>query len=885
MPLTAGTRLGAYEILTPLGAGGMGEVYRARDAKLNRDVAIKLLPAVFAADRDRLARFEREAQTLAALNHPNIAQIFGVIEEPPGLVMELVEGEDLAARIARGRIPLDEVLPTARQIADALEAAHDQGIVHRDLKPANVKVRPDGTVKVLDFGLAKASAGSDGPAFGGANDPVNSPTFTAAATGLGMIVGTAAYMAPEQARGKAVDRRADIWAFGALLFEMLSGRRAFDGDSLSDVLASVLKSEPSWIAIPAGTPAPITRLLRRCLEKDPRKRLSAIGDARFDLVAQGDEPAGDPVRAPRRLLPYLAAVLAGMLVAGAAAAFLWSTKGPRVTPAVRRLSLLPPPDSALYPDSSVVALSPDSTKVAFIVGDANRSGTQLWVRPLDSLEARKLEGTEGATLPFWSPDGRAIGFFTSTHLMTVPVDGGRPQAIADIDGGRGGTWNAANIIVFAPSPSGPLFRVSATGGQAVQVTSFDAGRKQSGHRFPTFLPDGDHFLYAALPDRSGHFDIFVASLSGGASSLVGSLDNSPIYSDGHLIYQQQGVLVARTFDLRTLTMTGDPVPLGDRPDAILDPATAYTAARMVSAGGDGSLAYYSAPSRNTVADWYDASGRSSGRLSLPTGHYDAIRISPDGTQAIAVRSQSASEASLWHLDLVHGGAVLLSSAPGRADHPVWSPDGSKIVFSSDRAGRVDFYVKTLGDASPEQLLFRSPIDFKGPASWSPDGKWIVVTQVDPRGAQNVWLLPTGGATEMTPLVTGPTRDVGGPVSPDGRWLAYASDETGRLQLYVTPFPGGGRHIQVSREGASMAGWSPDGRVLRIVGDDGRTIWRVDVTPGATFSAGTPVRVGQLPAGIVALDMTSDGRFLAMVPEQTGSGSITVVQHWPAALAR
>jgi tRNA A-37 threonylcarbamoyl transferase component Bud32 len=532
--LTPGTRLGLYEILSTLGAGGMGEVYRARDAKLHRDVAIKLLPDAFAADRERLARFEREAQTLAALNHPNIAQIYAVLDDPPALVMELVNGEDLAARLSRGAVPLDEAIAIARQIADALEAAHDQGIVHRDLKPANVKIRPDGTVKVLDFGLAKAADPvASGPAL------ANSPTFTAH-TQLGVIVGTAAYMAPEQARGRAVDRRADVWAFGVVLYEMLAGRPAFDGDNISEVLASVLKNEPVWTTLPVETPGSIRRLLRRCLDKDPRRRLSAIGDARFDLDDRDPAPPPAASRTSRR--PYLWAALAATIAIAAIAGFAWVRMSARETAVTRRLSLLPPADTALFPDSACVAISPDGTMVAFIVGGSSRSDTQIWVRSVGSMTARRLDGTEGATLPFWSPDSRDIGFFTTEKLKRVPAAGGRPQTLADLKGGgRGGTWSRSDVIVYAPAATGPLYRIPAAGGTPEQVTTLDASLRQVGHRFPGFLPDGDHFLYVSLVSKDGRFGVFVGALSGGAPVHIADMESAPVYAPpGYLLYSRQG---------------------------------------------------------------------------------------------------------------------------------------------------------------------------------------------------------------------------------------------------------------------------------------------------------------------------------------------------------
>ena len=881
-----GRTLGPYQVVAKLGEGGMGEVYRARDTKLNRDVAIKVLPDTFASDADRLARFTREAQTLAALNHPNIAHIHG-LEESGGvraLVMELVEGDDLSAVIARGAIPPAEALPIARQIADALEAAHEQGIIHRDLKPANVKVRADGTVKVLDFGLAKAL---DSTATSG-SDAMNSPTLTARATQMGTIIGTAAYMAPEQARGKAVDRRADIWAFGVVLYEMLSGKRAFAGEDISVTLANVIKDDVDWQALPVDLPAPIRRLLRRCLEKDPRKRLSAIGDARLELD-EHEQPAVVQTPASATARPSLVSRLwpaaLGIVLTAAIAWALWPATTTSADGALSRLSVLPPPGDVLYPDSTGVAISPDGTMVAFVVGDVTKTDTELWVRSLDSKTARRLDDATGAVLAFWSPDSRRIGFFTANKLKTIAAAGGRADVLADAPGPRGASWSPSNVIVFAPDFEGPLYKVAASGGTPEPATTLDTSRKENGHRFPVFLPDGEHFLYAALPGKDGKFDIFCGSLKDDSRTLIGSFESAPVYAaPGWLLYARQGVLAARPFDARTLKVTGDPVLLEDEPTSILDPATSFTAGTTVSISGAGSLAYFSAPSVNTTAAWYGANGQSTGTLDLPPGHYETAAISPDGTRAILVRSTSPSDSSLWMVNLVRGGATPFSSGRGRNDSPVWSPDGTRVAFASDCDGLQQVFVKAVDDVAPEQPLTSSDVPFKNPASWSPDGKWIIVTQLDAKTAQNIWFMPAAGG-ELQLFMRGPTRDNGGPVSPDGRWMAYASDETGRFEVYVQPFPEPGRRVQISHEGAIGVWWTRDGRQLVLVGADLRA-WRVDVDPTGAFRAGTPQLLAAFPRDIVWMDAMPDRqRFLAIAPERTGIGSITVVQNWRAALAK
>jgi eukaryotic-like serine/threonine-protein kinase len=892
MSLATGDRLGGYEITAAIGAGGMGEVYRARDTRLNRDVAIKIIPASFALDPERVARFRREAQTLASLNHPNIAHIHG-LEEGDGilaLVMELVDGEDLSQRIAGGAIPLDEALAIARQIADALEAAHEQGIVHRDLKPANIKVRPDGTVKVLDFGLAKATA----PATGSSDDVANSPTLTDRATQMGLILGTAAYMAPEQARGKTVDRRADIWAFGVVLYEMLTGRRAFDGHDISDVLASVLKSDPAWTALPTDTPAYVRRVLRRCLEKDVRRRLNSIADARLDL--EEIEPVTVPAamlaaaQPSRHRVPigYGFAALAGILVTIAVLAALRPKTSDVGTSPLVRSSLLQPPGADLYPDSTGVAISPDGTMVAFVVGAIQRSQTQLWVRALDSTSARRLEGGDGAIQPFWSRDSRRIGFFSGAKLKTISVSGGRADTLADAPAARGGAWNASNVIIYAPDASGPLFRVSATGGTPQQITTLDSSRKEYGHRFPVFLPDGDHFLYAALPSRNGKFDILAGSLSTPGRTLVGSAESAVVYADpGWLLFSRQNALAAQAFDARSLKLSGDPIALEDEPTMILDPNTSYTSGRPASVSSSGALAYYSAASNNTTLSWYDEKGQRTGGLDIPAGHYESSAIAPDGAHAIVVRSTSASESALWMIDLARASAAPFSSGRGRNDNPVWSPDGTRVVFAADRDGGEDIFQKSTTDAADEAPIYRSDRLFKAPTSFSPDGQWIVVNQIDPGTAHDIWLLRPGEKPELKPYYAGPTRDNAGPVSPNGRWLAYETDETGRFQLDVQSFPQPGHKVQVSDSGALFEWWTPDGRSLVYVADDVQTIWRADVSEmNGSLTVQNPVRLGQFPNRLTHVDATPDRKhFLGISPARSGPGSITIVQNWRAGLEK
>lgn len=898
MALKTGSTIGPFEITGSLGEGGMGQVYRARDTRLARDVAIKVLPDAFAADADRLARFKREAQTLAALSHPNIAQIYGLeivpaTSEPQAgrmaLVMELVAGDDLSAIIARGPMALDDALPIARQIIDALEAAHEKGVIHRDLKPGNVKVAPDGSVRVLDFGLAKlVDRGdvTDGGSAAGAAATVTSPAMTQ----LGLVLGTAAYMSPEQAKGRIVDRRADIWAFGAVLFEMLSGTRPFKGDDISDVLATVLKSDPDWKALPADTPSSIQRLLRRCLEKDPRKRLGAISDARFDLdeaTAPSSTVDAQSSSGRRSFLSYVVPAIAGGLVAAAVAFALWPRAAERAP--LSRTSIVAPPGTEIYPDSTQVVISPDGRHVVFVSGSPiDRQRTQLWVRTLDALTAVPLEGTQGAVLPFWKPDSSRIGFFAGTKLKSVAITGGRVDVIAEAPFGRGGTWNEQDVIVFSGDASGTLSRVTANGGDPQRVTKLNESRKEVGHRFPVFLPDGDHFLFAALPGHDGKFNIFAGSLSSPDVSEIGAMDSAPVYAEpGWLLYGRRGVLVAQPFDARSLKTTGEARPLGDEPSMILDASVSYTAAQMTSVSRTGALGYFSAPSSAVRLTWLDALGRSTGALPIQPGPYADVALSPDGEQAVLVRPISPTETSLLVLDVTRGSSTPLSSGAGRNETPVWSPDGRRVLFASDRSGAQDMFAKTVADAAPEQPFYESPVLFKAPTDWSRNGS-IAFHQLDPTTAYNVYTMPAAGGTP-TLTVRGPARDVLARFSPDGKWLAYLSEfgDAG-FQLCVQAFPTPGRSIQLTTEAAGRFWWTSDNRQIVYVSTDWKELWRLDVqVNGAELrAAGPPVKLGTLPAGIVVMDAMPDRKkFLALIPDRVGVGSITVVQNWMAGVGK
>jgi serine/threonine protein kinase/Tol biopolymer transport system component len=895
MSLVTGSRIGPYEVVAPLGAGGMGEVYRAHDAKLGRDVAIKILPDAVARDPERRARFEREARTLAALNHPHIAQIYGFEETAPtagqaagagALVMELVDGPTLAERIKQfGRVPIDEAVAIARQIADALEAAHDQGIIHRDLKPANIKIRHDGTVKVLDFGLAKAL---DPLVASGSADisSLNSPTQTARATVAGIVLGTAAYMSPEQARGKPVDRRADVWAFGLVLYEMLTGRRAFRGEDTTDILASVLKQDPDWTALPPNVSPSIRRLLRRSLVKNPRARLSAMGDARLELDEQEtDVEAATRPRAAHRTL-WGALAVSSAVAAIAVIALVMLSRRPTSTPAIGRFSLPPSQGTTLFPDSTAVAISPDGRVVALVTGDVAAAlppnFTGLWIRAVDSLDARFLPGTEGAAFPFWSPDSRQLAFFANRQLRKITLADGHIDDICDAPDARGGAWSPSGVIVFSPLNSGPLMRVNAAGGKPEAVTALEAN--EHGHRFPAFLEDGDHFVYASVPPHNGEFNILLGSLGGLARTSLLTAQNAPSVASGHLLFMRRGSLVAQRFDRKSRALVGDPVSL---PDAPRDVGVYAMAGAAVSASRDGTLAYYTHPPGNSKLVWFDRSGRQQGAVAMPAGTYLDVGVAPNLSRAAVVRQVAPAATELWIVDLERGGASRLANAPGQNNRPVFSPDSERVAFSSDRDGPRDMYVISALGSPPEQSIYRSKTLAKDPLSWSPDGRFLVYRDVGPSTSWDLWTRPTSGDGSPAAFVQGPATETNGAISPDGRWMVYASDETGRYEVYVQEFPAPKRKYRVTSNGGARAWWRADSRQLLILSADWTQLLAADVRPGPVFSTEVPQPVGQLPKGIVALDVAPDAtRLLAILNDGSdGARSATVVLNWLGALEK
>jgi Tol biopolymer transport system component len=896
MALIAGSRVGPYEVVALLGAGGMGEVYRAHDAKLGRDVALKILPALFTNDPDRLARFRREAQVLASLNHSNIGHIYGFEDSgaQQALVLELVDGPTLADRIAQGPIPLDEALPIARQIADALEAAHEHGVVHRDLKPANVKVRDEGTVKVLDFGLAKALD----PISASGTEAMNSPTLTGHATQLGVIIGTAAYMAPEQARGKAADRRADVWAFGVVLYEMLTGRPAFGGETITDVMASIVQREPDWTRLPSATPARIHRLLRRCLEKDPRRRIRDIADARLDLVDAiegrpeiGGSPATAEARRRSRGLAWWAA--AATVAALLLAALRWLVPPAPPARVVTRLDVASAPTS----EPGSFALSPDGRQLVF-AGNSSTGVQQLWLRSMDQTTARQLPGTDDAIQPFWAPEGRSIGFFAGGRLKRLDLGTGLTQILAVAPAARGGTWSRGDVIVYAPSTATGLMRVSAApGGQASPITQKLPG--QYSQRWPQFLPDGRRFLFSTFLGQPESRGLYLASLDDGTPRRLLTADEAgsfaPLYAPpGFLLMVRQSVLLARRFDPDHPEANAEALPIAENLGA--DPATFRAS---VSASMSGVLAHRTGGIERRQLVWMDRSGRILGRVGAPDDNALSYpSLSPDGRH-VAVSRVVDGNGDLWIIDVARGTQRRFSTDPSQDLAPLWSPDGSQIAFRSARQGSYDLFIKSTTGPDDEQKIVVDG-NLKSWLDWSSDGRTILYVSLDPVTAADVWAYPIGGDRKPFPVLRTPFDEVDAHFSPDGRWIVYRSNESGPYEIYVRPFPGPGNNQLVSTKGGQQPRWSRDGKDVFYlspggemmaaavkVSSDGRSI--TSGPPVALFpvriASGTYVTTAGA-AGRGQYDIARDGRFLLNVGvDDYAQPPISVVLNWDALMKK
>ena len=878
MALASGTRIGVYEVTGQLGAGGMGEVYRARDAKLDRDVALKILPPEFADDAERVARFLREAKTLAAINHPHIAQIYGLEEGSgtPALVMELIDGEDLSQRLKRGAVPIDEVLPIARQIAEALEAAHDAGIIHRDLKPANIKVRPDGTVKVLDFGLAKAV---QDPQASGPRDLASSPTMTSPAmTMRGVILGTAAYMSPEQARGQMVDARTDLWAFGCLLFEMLTGRAAFAGQTVTDVLASVVKEEPRWDLLPADMPAGVRRLVRRCLTKERRRRMAAASDARIEIEEALDSPPTQPAgqarptrgRSPAMLVLGLAAVVAA--VAGAYALGGRRTADPPPPAPVTRFVIPAPPGTQIITGHRELAMSRDGQQVAFIARDA--SGQHIYVRRVDALSPRQIPGTQGARDVSFSPDGRWLAFHAGNKIQKVSLDGGVPSLLADSVHAHGIAWHpSGDVIYFAPHQLSAIWKVPANGeSPAVQVTTLDPARGERSHEWPVITDDGQTLVFS-VNSNAAQLDeesVSVLTLATGERRTVRTGGTAFGLTDrGELLFVRVGSVLGARYDDGRLAS----------PERFES-----AAAEQPSLSSTGTLAYVPAPNfmRRSLA-WISPDGGVSDAKFGQRG-FDSVALSPDGRRVAMIIHDDRSEA-LYVAD--QGGGAPTQIA-GPAGLPAWSPDGKWIAGTvrQPAADRRTISRVAVDTGRNWEVLVDGGLG-DTVSQWAPDGQGLLLSRRDTTGRRTAGLLSLDTPPKAVGLVERGNFIVQTPaLSPDGRWLAYESDESGRLEIYVQSYAAPAARIQVSRDGGSWATWSKRGDALYFIAGSAIMTSAIATQPELRASAPRAIvnepRLVRTISGARPFDVAPDGRVLAILEDDSvRADHIVFAQNWLA----
>ena len=884
MSLAPGTRIGPYEVVSMIGAGGMGEVYRATDTNLGRQVAIKVLPDAFLHDPERLVRFEREAKTLASLSHPNIATIYGLekVDGIRALVMELVEGPTLAERIAQGPIETEEALPVAKQIAEALEAAHEQGIIHRDLKPANIKVRNDGTVKVLDFGLAKVLEPLSGV------DEPSSPTITSPAmTRMGVILGTAAYMSPEQAKGKSADKASDIWAFGCVLYEMLTGTRAFEGEDVSDTIANVLAHEPRWDRVPSTTPPAILVLLRRSLRKERKRRLQDAAGVRIEIEdalslprgRESDESPKGGVPRWRRAWLAGAALVGGPLIAGVV---VWQLKpSPPATPqVVTRFPIPIPADEEIPVSHPAIALSPDATHLVYV---ARRRGVQqLHLRALDRLESKPMAGTEGASSPFFSPDGQWVGFFAQGKLKKIPITAGAAQILCDAGDPLGGSWAPNDIIYFAPGSFSGVWQVSANGGVPQPFTKLDPTKGEIGHRWPRVLPGSQAVLFTS---RTGpgtdEWQIQVQRVSTGERRTLGQGESPYYVPTGHLVYIQTatGSLVARPFDISRLEVKAAAVVVAD---GILSGGEGA----HYALSGNGMLAYVAG--RTDFDDrtlvWVDRSGNSV-PLQAPVRAYETPRQSPLGRQLAFMTS--GPKFNVWVYNVDRGDAAKLIS-DGSDQFPVWTPDGKRLSYRATRTGTRNVWWRMADGTGTEERLTTGQGNH-APGSWSPNGEVLLFTD----GTAGVDILSLHVVSRRTEkfLLTSAT-EAAPQFSPNGRWVAYLSNESGQEEIYVQPYPGPGRKWQISTDGGTEPVWNPNGRELFY--RNGNKMMAVSVRTQPVFSPSNPVLLftgDYVPASTTYpnYDVSRDGRrFLMVQPsprERSATSQIVVVLNWHDELNR
>jgi Tol biopolymer transport system component len=901
MTIAAGTQLGPYQIIAPLGAGGMGEVWLARDTRLNREVAIKVLPASFANDEDRLRRFEQEALATSALNHPNILTVYdiGTHEGSPYIVAELLEGSDLRAQLNDGALTVRKAIDYAQQITRGLAAAHEKGIVHRDLKPENLFITKDWRVKILDFGLAKltqpklARVDTEAP---------TSPLLTES----GVVIGTVFYMSPEQTRGERADYRADIFAFGAILYELVTGQRAFQGKSSVEVMHAILKEEPPELSETSRQiPPQLERIVRRCLEKNPEQRFQSTSDLGFALEALS-APSGSRIQTgvafgavtestgKARLFGNVwlvwivgAAFILGML------GFAWAyfTRQPPADARVMKFSILPPENTSF----DHLAVSPNGRHLAFTAATGGK--VQLWLRALEATEAKALAGTEGATYPFWSPDSRWIGFFADGKLKKVEVSGGLAQTLCDAGVGTGAAWSRDGVILFSALGGAGVSRVSATGGEVTSVMRPDLKRQETDYSEPCFLPDGRHFLFSKFSGQKEVRGVYLGSLDGAMNQRLLGDDSNAVYAasdtgEGYLLFGREEALMAQPFDVQQLRLTGEPFSIAGPVGKVLGNSIS-SRRRNFSVSDNGVLVFDPLPNRQrSQLIWMDRGGRKTGSLD-GIDNVSMLRLSPDDKRFMVTRLDfQKGNSDLWLSDVTGGNATPFTFDPANDQYPVWSPDGSRIAWSSNREGLYHLYEKAASGSGQDALLLKSDY-FKFPTDWSRDGRFIIYRQIDPKTKNDVWVLPVGplsGDQKPFAFLQTEANETAAVLSPDGQWMAYTSDESGRYEVYVQSFPAGGGQRQVSAGGGIGPQWRGDGKELFYHAPDGK-LMAAAVKGGASFEAGAPVTLFEFRASGNLItpyySVTSDGQrfLLSTIVETKAAAPLTVVVNWAAELKK
>jgi len=897
MTLAAGTKLGPYEILAPIGAGGMGEVYKARDARLERTVAVKVLPPHLSSNPELRQRFEREAKTISQISHPHICALYDVNREGETeyLVMEYLEGETLADRLGKGPLPAEQLLRYGIEIADALDKAHRQGIVHRDLKPGNVMLTKSG-VKLLDFGLAKFQVGARDVS-SGVSRLATEMQASQPLTERGTVLGTFQYMAPEQLEGRDADARSDLFSFGAVLYEMATGKKAFSGASQASLIGSILRDDPQAISeISPMIPPALNRVVKTCLAKDPEDRFQTAHDAKLQLqwVVEGGSQAGvaAPVVARRKNREKLAwALAAAAVLAAGLAAYGYLRRAPRQVPRVSAFLLAP---DKVELDVSArncgsLTISPDGRLATFAAKDADGKMI-LWLRSLGELGAKPIPGTQAATFPFWSPDSRFLAFFADGKLQKVDISGAPPLTVCEAADGRNGSWNREGVIVFSPDTTTAVFRVPAAGGVAKPATTLDMTRGETTHRWATFLPDGRHFLYMAGAHSAGTKSesnaVFIGALDSNEKTLLMQVRSNVVYASGFLLFIRERILLAQRFDAGSRRLVGEAFPVAE--GVQFDPG--YFRGTF-AASEDGVLLYAlgSAGSLATRLTWLDRSGKTVGEPLGEPAEYSSLALAPDGrTIAAGINDPGTGGASIWLFD-GRGVRTRFTSSGKLSDLPAWSRDGSRIAFLVlNPKGLDEVHARAANGSGPEEVLFSGDRP-AAPADWSPDGRYLAIQLRQRSGAttgEDIWMVPLFGDRKPFPFLASEFNEVGASFSPDGKWVSYVSNESGRTELYVVPFPGPGSRLQVSTGGATGGAFFKDGKEI-LYGTPGEEAVSVQVKAGPSgLEFGPPKTLFKLP-GVAALAIPPDGeRFLAAVlPQTAGASRVALVTNWTAGLAK